>query len=71
MNHPNYLNLPPHFPPDYAAAWGEDKRFVGCIPCTSALEDWQLPLILLSRAGRVATLVHGMHPTGFDRKAAR
>ena len=70
MNHPNYLDLPPQFPPDYAAAWGEDL-FVGCIPCTSALEDWQLPLILLSRVGRVATPVHGMHPTGFDRKVAR
>ena len=26
MNHPNYLDLPPQFPPDYAAAWGEDKQ---------------------------------------------
>lgn len=23
-NHPNYHNLPPQFPPDYATAWGED-----------------------------------------------
>ena len=70
MNHPNYLDLSTQFPPDYAAAWGEDP-FVGCIPCTSALEDCHLPFILLSRVGWVATLVHGMHPTGFDRKAAR
>ena len=25
MNYPNYLNLPPQFPPEYAAAWGEDQ----------------------------------------------
>lgn len=25
MNNPNYHNLPPQFPPDYAAAWGEDQ----------------------------------------------
>ncbi|NOQ64524.1 MAG: SUMF1/EgtB/PvdO family nonheme iron enzyme, partial [Methyloprofundus sp.] len=25
MNHPNYLDLPPQFPPDYACAWGEDR----------------------------------------------
>ena len=50
---------------------GEPLSTVGCIPCTSTLEDWHLPSILLSRAGGVVTLVYGMHPTGFDRKATR